>query len=166
MILTAAASMFIPHPPNFSPLGAIALFGGARFADRRAAFLVPLAAMFLSDLVTGLHLLVPLLYGSYAIAVCLGRLVRKKENAASIVEAALGASIVFFLVTNFGVWAMLDTYQKTGNGLWACYVAGLPYFQNTVLGNLFFSALLFGGFALVERRYPVLRPVSARGVPA
>ena len=80
MILLAAASRLIPHPPNFGPIAALALFGGAQFADKRLAFLVPLAAMFLSDLVLGLHSLIPVIYGSFALIVCLGFWLRRRQN--------------------------------------------------------------------------------------
>lgn len=152
MIAVATASMFIPHPPNFSPMAAIALFAGARFADKRIALAVPLIAVFLSDLVTGLHVLISFVYGSYALTVGLGMLLRVRPGAARTGGAALLSAILFFLITNFGVWAMLDTFPKTAVGLLACYAAGLAHFQNTILSNLLYSLLLFGGYALAAPR--------------
>src|SRR5277367_5714919 len=104
MILAAAASRLIPHPPNFSPIGALALFGGAQFADKRLAFLVPLAAMFLSDLIIGLHSLIPVIYGCFALIVCLGFWVRRNQSIRRIGDAALLGAILFFVTTNFDVW--------------------------------------------------------------
>jgi len=157
MILAATASRFIPHPHNFSPIGAIALFGGAQLSDKRAAFLVPLTAMFLADLVTGFHVLIPFVYGSFALTVCLGFWLRRERNVWRVTAAALAGSCLFFMITNFGVWALLGTYPRTPAGLVACYIAAIPYFQNTLLSDLLYSLLLFGSFALAEHRFAHLR---------
>ena len=163
MILAVTASRFIPHPFNFSPIGAIALFGGAQLSDKRAAFLVPLAAMFLADLVTGLHVLIPFVYGSFALTVCLGFWLRRDRNAWRVTAAVLSGAFLFFVITNFGVWALLGTYPQTPAGLVACYVAGIPYFQNTLLSDLLYSLLLFGGLALGEHRFEHLRETRLLG---
>lgn len=170
MILAAAVSRLIPHPPNFAPIGAMALFGGACFADRRVAFFVPLAAMFLSDLAIGLlsgdlslglHRLIPVVYGSFALIVCLGFWLRKRRSVLPITGAALAGSVLFFVMTNFGVWALGSWYPKTWEGLVACYVAAIPFFHNTLLGDAVYSTALFGGLALAEYRFPLLRERSA-----
>lgn len=166
MVLAAAAVRLLPHPWNFTPIGAMALFGGAQFASKRAAFLMPLAALFLGDLVLGLHRLMPLVYGCFALTVCLGFWVRRQPRAGRIAIASVVNSTAFFLVTNFSVWACFDTYPKNAAGLLACYVAGLPFFRNGLLGDLFYAGLLFGGLALAERRFTSLReprvvPVAA-----
>ena len=160
MILVAAASRLIPHPPNFVPIAAIALFGGAHFSDKRMAFLIPLAAMFLSDLAIGLHSLIPVVYATFAIIVCIGLWLRSRRRVFPIASAALVCSILFFLVTNFGVWAFGAMYPKTMEGLIACYMAAIPFFTNTLLGNAFYTAALFGCFALAERWFPVLQEPS------
>ena len=116
LVVIAAALRLIPHPPSFTPIGALALFGGACFANRRAAFLVPLAGMFVSDLVLGWHHLVPVVYGSFALMVCLGILLRGRRTAIPIACAALAASVMFFVVTNFCVWALGSLYPKTWEG--------------------------------------------------
>ena len=174
MILAAAASRLIPHPPNFAPIGAMALFGGACFAHRRAAFVVPLTAMFLSDLAIGvlsgslslgLHRLIPVVYGSFALIVCLGFWLRRRRKAVPIAGAALASSVLFFVLTNFGVWALGSWYPKTWEGLVACYVAAIPFFHNTLLGDAVYSTVLFGGLALAEKGLPALRepePALAR----
>lgn len=161
MIFLAALSRLVPHPPNFTPVAAMALFAGARFADRRAAFLVPLAAMLLSDLAIGLHGLIPVIYGSFALIVCMGLWLRRREGAPAVAGVALAGSLLFFVTTNFAVWALGSPYPKTAQGLLACYTAAIPFFGNTVMGDLFYSAMLFGSFALGESRFPVLRPVQA-----
>ncbi len=161
MIVAAAAFRILPHPPNFSPIAALALFGGAQFADKRAAFLVPLAAMFLSDLVLGLHALMPVIYGCFALVVCLGMLLREQRSPLRIVALALSASALFFTVTNFAVWAFSGMYPETGAGLGACFAAALPFLQNTLAGDLCFTAVLFGGMALAEWTFPKLHPACA-----
>ena len=169
LIFIAALSRVIPHPPNFSPIEAVALFGGAYFAKRHWALLVPLVAMFASDLVLGLlnggiywdyfrsagYLLV---YACIALSTVLGFGLRGKVGAGRVLAYSLAGSMLFFVVTNFGVWVSGSMYPKTAAGLVSAYVAGVPFFQWTVLGTLFYSALLFGGFELLRGRVPALRP--------
>jgi len=157
IILAAAASRLIPHPPNLTSITAIALFGGAYFSDRRLAFLVPLAALFLSDLILGFYSHMEVVYLSFALIVCTGLWLQKRRSTFHIAGAALTSSVLFFLITNFGVWAFESLYPKTLEGLLACYVAAIPFFQNTLQGDLFFTAVLFGGFTLLERSFPKLR---------
>ena len=162
IILAATATRLIPHPPNFSPIAAIALFGGAKFADKRLAFLVPLGAMLLSDLVLGFHRLMPVVYGSFALTVCLGFWVRRHPRAWSIGVAALAAAVLFFVITNLGVWALGSFYAKTPAGLVACYVAAIPFFQNTLVSDLLYAGLLFGGMHGVEQHFARLREVPVK----
>jgi hypothetical protein len=154
IILTAVLSKFLPHPTNFAPIGAIALFGGAQFTNRWVGFAVPFTALLIGDLITGLHTLIPFVYGCFALNVCLGWWVRGQSRIPSIIGAALLGSTIFFLVTNFGVWLLLGTFEATGRGLLQCYAAGLPFFLNTILGDLFYTAVLFGTVAALEWRYP------------
>jgi hypothetical protein len=160
MILAAAASRFIPHPFNFSPIGAIALFSGAQLRDKRAAFLVPLCAMLIADLISGFHVLIPFVYACFALSVCLGFWVRQTGSVARITAGALIGSIIFFIITNFGVWLLLGTYSHSLGGLVTCYLAGIPYFQNTLLSDLFYSGVLFGGFAIAKHYSAPLREVG------
>lgn len=155
LILAAAGSRLIPHPPDFTPITAIALFGGAYFGKKRLSFLVPLASLFLSDLVLG-HFAGPYVYGSFALIVCIGFLLRRRRKPLAIAVAALASSILFFVVANFGVWLSDSLYPRTGAGLAACYVAAIPFFRNMILGDAFYTAVLFGGFALAERFWPAL----------
>lgn len=160
MVLAAAAARILPHPWSFTPIGAMALFGGAQFASKRAAFLLPLSALFLGDLVLGLHKLVPFVYGCFALTVCLGFWVRQNRSASRIVIASLTSAIVFFLVTNFSMWACFDTFPKNVSGLMECYVAGLPSLRNGLIGDLFYAGVLFGGLALAERKFSSLRELQ------
>jgi hypothetical protein len=166
MTAAAAASRVLPHPPNVTPIAAVALLGGARFADRRAAFVVPLGAMLASDLVLGmLHRnlglvfdpMLLVIYGCFATTVCLGFLLRRHRGVLPIAAATLAASILFFVASNLGVWALGTLYPRTRTGLLECFVAALPFFRNTVLGDAMYAVALFGGLALAERGFPALR---------
>lgn len=156
MILMAAASRLIPHPPNVTSLTALALFGGAYFLDRRLAFLVPLTALFISDVVLGFYHHMEVVYLSFALIGAIGLLLQKRRTTLPIAVAALASSVLFFVLTNLGVWAFGALYPTTLEGLIACYVAAIPFFQNTLLGDLFYAAVLFGGFALLESQLPAL----------
>lgn len=168
LIVIAALTRVLPHPPNFSPVEAIALFGGAYFASRRWAVLVPLAGLFISDLVLagingGLYASwfssagIWLVYLCIALTTVFGFGLRGQVSGARVLGYSLAGSVLFFLVTNFGAWLSDPMYAKTLAGLGAAYVAGIPFFQWTVLGTLFYAAILFGGFALLRQRLPVLR---------
>lgn len=169
MIVLAALSRLLPHPPNFSPVEAMALFGGAYFANRVWAIVVPLIAMVLSDI--GLGLMFGGSYMSYvaslgfwsvyvciALSTVLGFGLRGKVNGANVLGYSLAGSLLFFVVTNFTTWlGSTSMYPQTGSGLVAAYVAGIPFFKWTVLGTLFYAAVMFGGFALLRRQAPTLR---------
>jgi hypothetical protein len=164
MIFTATASRLIPHPPNFTPLTAMALFGGACFTDKRAAFFVPLIGLFLSDLVLGFYALMPVVYGSFALTVCLGFWLRQQRNALQVTSATIAGAVLFFILTNFGVWAFDSLYPKTMAGFAGCYALAIPFFWNTLLSSLLYSAMLFGGLAIAESRFTGLheyRPISS-----
>jgi hypothetical protein len=134
----------------------MALLGGACFAERRWAFVVPLAALLASDVLLGFHRTVPVVYGSVALTVCLGFWLRTRRTALPIACATLAGSLLFFIVTNFGVWALETMYPKTIEGLLQCYVAAVPFFRNTVLGDAAYTLVLFGGLALAEKWLPAL----------
>lgn len=155
MILLAALSRFLPHPPNFTPLGAIALFGAAYFSKKQLAFLIPLAAWWISDLALN-NIVYAEYYPSFSWAgypaayLCLGLIILlgfvflKKVTALRVIGTATLAAVVFFLVTNFTSMLSSPLYTKDLNGLVQSYIAGLPFFRNTLAGNLIYSALLFG----------------------
>jgi len=157
IIVFAAVLRLAPHPWNFTPVGAIALFSGAMVRDRRLAFLFPLLVMFATDALIGFNKLSPLVYASFLISVGIGRFLSRKRHVLRIGGASFLGALQFFLITNFGVWAFLNSYSRTGTGLAACYVAGIPFFWNTLAGDAVYATLLFGGFALAERLAPRLR---------
>ncbi len=162
MVFGAAVMRLLPHLPNLTPIAAMALFGGAYFSDKRLAFLVPLSALFLSDLILGLYGQMPVVYASFALIVCIGFSLQKRRRWLPIAGAALASSVLFFVTTNFGVWLLSSWYPKNLEGLVACYVAAIPFFRNTLLGDALYTAVLFGGFALAERWLPAMgKPAPA-----
>lgn len=175
MILLAAFSRLLPLPPNFAPIEAIALFGGAYFASRHLAFVVPVLAMLVADVLLGMlrgdtylayfttTAYLPSLLANYlsiAATVALAFGLRGRVNGARVLGYSLAGSVLFFLVSNFAVWLtsfMVPGYPACSAGLLPCYVAAVPFFKTTLLSTLAYSALLFGGFALLRGRLPALR---------
>ncbi len=157
LTLSAAASRLIPHPPNLTPVVAMALFGGAQFSDKRAAFLVTFGALLLSDLVIGFHSQVIATYGCLALVIGIGFWLRQKKSAGNILIAALASSVMFFMITNFGVWLIDTLYPKTMAGLVECFAMALPFFRNTLAGDMLFTVVLFGLSWSFERINPALR---------
>ena len=161
-ILLAAALRLVPHPPNFTPIGAMALFSGAYLGRRALAFVAPLAAMLLSDAVLGFYSGMWVTYLAVALVALLGAIVLQKRTPVRIGLAAVAGSALFFLVSNFGTWALSGMYPHTAAGLAACYVAAIPFFQNTLAGDLFYATLLFGGFTIAELLIPQLEGKGAQ----
>jgi hypothetical protein len=156
MVFVAAFVRLLPHPPNFAPIAAMALFGGAYFNKKSFAFAVPLAAMFLTDAIIGFHSGMWIVYLSFALIVVIGMLMLKKVKVKNVILASLSASFSFFIITNFGVWAFGTMYPKNITGLTECYIAAIPFIQNTIAGDLFFSGVMFGIFEFAKSRIPVL----------
>ncbi|MEX0686394.1 MAG: DUF6580 family putative transport protein [Balneolales bacterium] len=157
IVVLAAATRFLPHPPNFTPIAAIALFGGAYFSDKRIAFVLPLAVMILSDLFLGLHGTLLFVYFSLILTIFMGFGMRGKVSFIPVLGGAIGSSILFFIITNFGVWISGAYYPKTLDGFILCYTAAIPFFHHTLAGTLLYSAALFGGFEFMQLKYPKLR---------
>ena len=160
MIIAAALSRLLPHPYNFTPVAAMALFGGASLKDKRLAFLFPLGALLLSDVCFQLFTSTPgfyswsqfINYGAFMIITLIG-IYLPKINFKNVAVASLAASTLFFILSNFGVWLVSSgiTYTHSFAGLIACYAAGIPFFGGTALGDLFYCGVLFGGFYLVNK---------------
>ena len=161
MIVLAAVARIAPHPWNFTPIGAMALFSGAMFRDRRIAFALPLAALFAGDIFTGLYRLMPVIYASFLMNVVIGRWLAAHRSVARIGGAVFLGALQFFLVTNFAMWRAYDTFPHTLAGLGACYLTGLPLFGNTLAGDAVYATLFFGVFALAEQQWPALRESAA-----
>lgn len=160
----AALCRLLPHPPNVTPIAAMALFAGAHFGNRKIAFLLPIAAMLVSDLVLGLTVYgfsmlksQPVVYLCMLITVAIGRLIQNNKSVLKIASATFANAILFYLVTNFSVWAWSGLYPKTWSGLIGCYTAAIPFFRNSSIGDSAFVAIMFGGFAWLERFFASLR---------
>ncbi len=161
-ILTAAFMRLIPHWPNFTPVAAIALFSGAFISRKSLALVVPFAALFISDLFLGFHSTMIAVYAAFGITVLTGFWLRNRVKAGNVVLASVFSSVVFFLITNFGSWMSgMMPYPMDFSGLMMAYTAGIPFFNNGLLGDLFYSTVLFGGFYLVGLRFPSLAKVKA-----
>lgn len=168
MILLAALSRLIPHPPNFTPIAAMALFGGAYFINKKWSFGIPLLAMLISDI--GLAFTMGyefftfmriVIYSGFILITMIGFLLRSKVKVLNVVLASLGGSVLFFIITNFAVWASVshNLYPNNLAGLIECYIAGIPFFKNTLISALVYSGVLFGSFELAKYRFPVLARV-------
>jgi hypothetical protein len=157
VVLLAVIARLIPHPFNFTPVGAAALFAGATLKRKGFAFLVPLVAMLLSDAVLGFHSGMPVIYVCFAATVCIGFVLRNRTRSPlSLLAGATSGATLFFIVTNFFVWTKGTLYAHTLAGLAACYVAAIPFYGNQLAGDAVYTAVLFGGLALVEHRFPMV----------
>lgn len=152
IILLVALMRILPHYPNVTPLAAIALLGGAAFRKKWLAFLIPMAALLLSDMYLGFHEYMIPVYVSFVLIVCIGLLVRK-ISILTVFFASIGASTLFFLITNFSVWAGSTFYPQTFAGLISCYAAGLPFYYAGLAGDLFYSGLVFGAYFFMHQRF-------------
>lgn len=156
LISLAALSRLLPHPPNVAPITALALFGGV-YLDKKHTFIVPIAAMIIADFFIGFHSEMLWVYASFAGIGLIGLWLRKHQGVGSTIFATLGGSILFFIVTNFGVWmSNYFMYPHNLTGLLQCYTAAIPFFRNTMIGDLFYVGAMFGLFELAKRYLPVL----------
>lgn len=171
IVALAAFSRVIPHTLNFSPLAAVGLFGAAHFAKRWQAFIIPIAATWFSDLFLNNVIYTKYYpsftwfyegfywqYGSYLLIVGLGLLLYKQRiSVLNVAGGAVASGLIFFLISNFGVWAGSTVYPQNTAGLMACYAAGLPFYKATFMGDVLFSGVLFGGYYLLQKRFSVFK---------
>ncbi len=171
LIGLCAVVRLIPHPPNFTPVAAAALFAGFFFKRSWTAFALPILAVLVSDVILGSYswTVMTVVYAAHLFPVLLGMRLSKKLSALRVAGYASGAAVLFFLGTNLAVWYSGVLYERTAAGLVACYTAGLPFFQHTLLGNLFWSGIIFGAYAfatwtgdIYENRKLVPQPVRKR----
>ena len=144
LLVLAVITRLLPHPPNVTPIAAIALFGGCNIKDKNLAFVLPLLCMFLTDLFLGFHMIMPFVYLSFMCISYIGINSEKITNG-----TIFGSSLLFFLVTNFGVWFF--GYPNTLAGLVSCYTLALPFFVNTIIGDLFFTHSLNYSFSKIKQ---------------
>ena len=172
LIAVLTLARFVPHPPNFSPMLALALFAGAKAPKRWLAYVAPVAALWLSDLEIGAHDMMIITGLALLLATGVGALTEKNMSEASIAKKVLGwagaglaSSVIFFLITNFFVWQTSKLYPLTGDGLWTCFVMALPFFHHQILSTWMFSSVAFAAWALfdslkVRRSFFCLRRVK------
>lgn len=145
----AIFARLIPHPPNFAPIGGLALFSGSHFRNK-LALTIPLMAMVLSDIFLGFHSTVFYVYLSFVLITFIGNKI-KSLKLLNLFFASLLSSTLFFLITNFGSWVVDTMYPKTFDGLIQSYRMGLPFFRNTALSDLFYSFSFFYGFEFLSK---------------
>jgi hypothetical protein len=150
LVILGTIMRLVPHAANFAPIGAIALFGGV-YLNRRYALILPIAALALSDAVIGFDSLESRLtvYGSFLLVGLVGLLVRKNRNFLSVAAGAVSGSIIFYLVTNFALFYPPTMYAHNISGVLDSYYMALPFFRNTLLGDVFYTGLLFGLYEMV-----------------
>lgn len=173
-ILFAALARLLPHAYNFTPLGAIALFGAAYFPRKKWAFIIPILALWLSDLFLNNYIYASYyegftlftsgflyIYGAFALIVILGIYLLKKITLTRVAGGALGGAVIFFIVSNFGVWIASPLYPLTLEGLIMCYTAAIPFFHYTLAGNVIYCSVLFGGYEYLKYKAPELTTIQA-----
>ncbi|MGA7839003.1 MAG: DUF6580 family putative transport protein [Ignavibacteriaceae bacterium] len=156
MILAAAFTRLIPHYPNFTAVGAMALFGGAYFSKKYLAFIVPMAAMLISDLFLGFYSGMWVVYLSFLLIVVIGMQIGQTKKPGRVLLASVTASVSFFLITNFALFPPNIIYPQNLAGIFESYLAAIPFFSYTLLGDLFFVGIMFGAFEIAKTKFPVL----------
>lgn len=166
IIIIAAIMRLLPHWPNFTPIAAIALFGGTMFGKKYIAFIIPILALLISDLIIGFHSSMYAVYFSFIITVLIGIQLRKNMKVFNIFAATLISSTLFFIITNFAAWLGNPLYTNNVAGLMQSYIAGLAFFNdgsngismflNEIVGSIFYNTILFGVYYLAQLRFPAL----------
>lgn len=171
IILLAAFTRIMPHPPNFSPMAAIGLFGAAHFAKKWQAFFIPLIGIWVSDLVINNYVYSSSSsnfvwfysgfywqYMSYILIIFAGLFIFNRGiSLTKTFGGMISSSGIFFLVSNFGVWAGGTMYPKNFGGLITCYAAGVPFIHNTIISDVLFTTVLFGTYYLLQVEYSSLK---------
>ena len=150
-IIVAALMRLIPHPPNFVPITAIAIFAGVKFNNIKIAYTIPISIMLISDLFIGFYSISLFVYLAFILIITYSSLIKKYS-----LKNIILSSVMFFVITNFGVWLM-GGYPKSIEGLVLCYTMAIPFFTNSIIADLFFSAILYYGFEKIEKRYLILK---------
>jgi hypothetical protein len=151
----------VPHPANMTPIAAMALFGGAYF-DKKYALVLPLVAMVISDYFLGFHASMPFVYGSILLTGVIGMSLRGKRSVQRVVLASFISSLLFFLITNFGFWLTDSLYPKTVSGQLQAYYYALPFFRNSLIGDMLYTGLFFIShklYLMVNKSYVIVRKI-------
>lgn len=152
LVVVAALMRFIPHEPNFTPIIALAIFSGAHLKDKKLAFTIPIFAVILSDIFLGFHSLMFFVYLSLIVCVMLGLVICRSVTLKNVILSGLASSLLFFIVTNFGVFLVTDYYPHSFQGLVECYTMAIPFFRNTILSTAIFMAVLFYVYHLLDKK--------------
>ncbi len=169
LLLLAVATRLIPHPANFAPMGAMALFGSAYFNRKYLALLLPIVATWLSDLFINNVIYAQYYpnftwfyegfywqYGTYVLIGLAGLIIFKKVSPKRILTGGLISTLLFFIITNFGCWIGSTSYPQNFVGLMECYAMGIPFLKGTLLADLFYCGILFGSFEFIKVKVPAL----------
>ncbi len=152
IITVAAALRLLPHPPNVAPIAAMALFGGV-YLSKKYALIIPLLVLFISDLFLGFYgvPMMSFVYGSFLLTGCIGLFLKSHKKPSLVIAAALFSSLLFYLITNFGVWLTTPLYPKTLSGLLESYTMAIPFFRNTLIGDLLYTGIFFASYEIAIR---------------
>jgi hypothetical protein len=161
VVLSAIFMRLIPHAPNVAPIAALALFSGV-MVPNWIGFIIPLIAMVLSDVFLGFHATIPFVYGSFLLITGIGYLLRKKSSPLNIGLGSMSGSLLFFFITNFGVWITSSLYEKSVSGLVQCYLMGLPFLRNTIIGDIFYTTVFFVGFHCIKLLFVLMSPSAQK----
>jgi hypothetical protein len=146
---------------NFTPITAMALFSGAVMRDKRLAFLIPLAALLITDAIIGFYSGIFVVYFSFLLITFFGFLLRNRISVVPVILGSLGASVIFYLVTNFALFYPTWMYPHNLTGIMSSYTAAIPFFRSAVAGDLIYSAILFGSYVLISRKLPAPKAASS-----
>lgn len=156
LIALGTLSRLVPHPANLTAVGGMALFSGAKYSTWKALSVV-FATMFISDMILGFHSVMWATYGSLALAVFIGKWMRDYPKVSTLIGGIFASSVIFFIITNFAVWMGTSLYPKTFSGLIECYVMAMPFFRNSVIGDMFYSVLFFSPEYIFAIRHRILK---------
>lgn len=160
IIVAIGLYRLFPHPFNVTPVMAMGLFAGTYFDKKWMAFVIPLASMFIADIFLGFHDTLLFVYGAIVLAVSIGFILRRSVSPLKVIAASVAGSVIFFTVSNFGVWLVSGYYPATWQGLITCYTMALPFFQRTLLGDLLFNGVLFISYWYFAKAYRALKVAS------
>lgn len=163
LIVLAAITRFIPHPFNFTAVGAMALFSGANFRDKRYAFLLPIFVMLITDIIIGFHFSMLPVYACFAFTVWIGTRIKNNKNVVTIFGGSLFSSLIFFLITNLPFWyADQSLYPLSIEGTMQSYRMAIPFFKNQIFGDLFYNSVLFGVYNLLFGKINIFHTENSR----
>lgn len=144
-VILATFLRLIPHPLNFTPITSLALFSGVMFNRKWLGLIIPLIAMFLSDIILGFSMISFWVYASFGLITLFGWFIKKMN-----IHSILLSSIIFFIVSNFGVWVL--GYPHTIEGILLCYIMAIPFFGYSIIGDLFWGFVIKFSYKFVENK--------------